>query len=70
MPPFSLFWGWGVSYNSIFRDVLFRHDPANECLVTGLFRIPSQRFKTLFGAATTGLFWSSSRKPEGFLVSA
>ena len=30
----SLFWGWRVSYNSIFRDVRNQHDPANGCLVT------------------------------------
>jgi len=47
------------------------NDPANECLVTGLFRIAlGKDQKTLFGAATTGLFWSSSRKPEEFYVFA
>ena len=36
----------GFSYDSIFRDVLFEYDPANECLVTGLFRIAlAQRSK-------------------------
>jgi hypothetical protein len=29
----------GFRYDSIFRDVLLGHDPANECLVTGLSRI-------------------------------
>jgi hypothetical protein len=47
-----LFWGWRVGYNSIFRDVLSLHDPANECLVTGLFRIAPARIKYLFDAAT------------------
>jgi hypothetical protein len=28
--------------------VLFGHDPANECLVTGLFRFPSAKIKKLF----------------------
>jgi len=62
----------GFSYDSIFRDVpFFGRDPANECLVTGLFRIAlGKDQKTLFGAATSDLSWPSSRKPQNSCVFA